>query len=346
MNEIVLPTSPLPVPPPCDVAIRPAAIDDVPFIDALQKMHSRMVGWMPTKQLEGKIGAGHVLVAEEVRGQKSEVSEDRVVGSPRLTSDLRPLTSVPVGYCIGHDQYFKRDDVGIIYQMNVVPARQRGFVGAALLKAMFDRAAYGCRLFCCWCAQDIEANRFWESMGFVPLAFRAGSERKSRVHIFWEKRIRQGDTTTPWWFPSQTSAGSIREDRLVLPIPPGTHWSDAKPIILPGAESSAAEPKRLRGAVARKPATPEKPKPSTITATSGLRFPCASDAASKAKPKDAPREPKRKKKNDPKYVAAARELRDRYLEHVNAATGLPGPTGKYHVSRWVESRPTPLLDAA
>src|SRR5437660_762861 len=67
----------------------------------------------------------------------------------------------PLGYCIGHDQYFKRDDVGIIYQLNVLPGKQRSLIGAALIKAMFDRAAYGCRLFCCWCAQDIEANHFW-----------------------------------------------------------------------------------------------------------------------------------------------------------------------------------------
>src|SRR3954470_24739077 len=47
------------------------------------------------------------------------------------------------------------------------------------------------------------------------------------------RRIRQGDTTTPWWFPSETKGGSMMEDRLVFPIPPGTHWSDAKPIVLP-----------------------------------------------------------------------------------------------------------------
>ena len=57
---------------------------------------------------------------------------------------------------------------------------------------------------------------------------------KGRVHIFWQRRIRAGDMMTPYWFPSQTSSGSIREDRLVFPIPPGTHWRDGKPIILPG----------------------------------------------------------------------------------------------------------------
>src|ERR1700759_2153209 len=124
--------------------------------------------------------------------------------------------------------------------MNVVPAHQRGLIGATLVKAMFDRAAYGCKLFCCWCAQDIEANRFWESIGFVPLAFRAGSEKKSRVHIFWQRRIREGDTTTPYWFPSQTGGGSIREDRLVLPIPPGMKWDDEMPRLLPAGELPVA----------------------------------------------------------------------------------------------------------
>ena len=124
---------------------------------------------------------------------------------PREEQDTggAPVPQEPIGYVIGADRYFKREDVGVIYQMNVEPARQRGLVGAALLKAMFDRAAYGCRLFCCWCAQDISANRFWEAMGFVPLAFRAGSEKKSRVHIFWQKRIRAGDVTTPYWFPAR-----------------------------------------------------------------------------------------------------------------------------------------------
>src|SRR5439155_17824340 len=111
------------------------------------------------------------------------------------------------------------------------------------------------------------ANHFWESMGFVPLAFRAGSAKRgknggARVHIFWQRRIRAGDETTPYWFPSQTSSGSIREDRLVLPIPPGTHWSDAKPIVLPG--DSNDEPKQLPTPRQRKPKSVPASKPSSI----------------------------------------------------------------------------------
>ena len=56
--------------------------------------------------------------------------------------------------------------------------------------------------------QDIAANRFWEAMGFVPLAFRGGRTRegrggKPRVHIFWQKRIRAGDDDDAVVVPGQ-----------------------------------------------------------------------------------------------------------------------------------------------
>ena len=41
-------------------------------------------------------------------------------------------------------------------------------------------------------------------------------------------------------------AGAIREDRLVLPIPPGTHWSDAKPLILPADPAAKALPGKTK----------------------------------------------------------------------------------------------------
>src|SRR5207244_5535597 len=142
------------------------------------------------------IGLGHVLVAEEGQGARGE-GQGQTEDLSSLAPCPLPLAPVPAGYVIGHDQYFKRDDVGIIYQMNVVPDRQRGLIGATLVKAMFERAAYGCRLFCCWCAQDIEANYFWEPLGFVPLAFRTGSRERGRAHRRWKRRNREGQTTTP-----------------------------------------------------------------------------------------------------------------------------------------------------
>jgi len=38
---------------------------DLKLIDDLQKMHTRMVGWMPTAQLEAHIASGSTLIAED-----------------------------------------------------------------------------------------------------------------------------------------------------------------------------------------------------------------------------------------------------------------------------------------
>ncbi len=294
------------------IAIRQAVASDLPFIDRLQKMHTKAVGWMPTNQLEGCIKLGRMLIAEE---------------SPAM----------PVGYLLAADRYFKRDDVGIIYQMNVLPEKQRGFVAASLLKAQFERSAYGCKLYCCWCAQDLAANKFWEAMGFVPLAFRTGGtasgKKPARMHIFWQKRIRSGDESTPWWFPSETSSGAIRENRIVLPIPPGTHWSDAKPIVLPGAEIGDSGMKALPAKRVRKPKKELVVVNPSAISSGGLRF--GAVVPSVIEEKIEPKE-KKQTKNDPRLVAAARELKDRWLERINSGQYLPMANGKYEVSRGIE----------
>jgi len=351
MSDLVLRTSDdhaIALPEPrTAVTIRQAEMNDIPFIDDLQKKHSKMVGWFPTKQIEGNIEGGHVLIA---------------VDAEKLTR---------VGYCISRDKYMKREDCGIIYQLNVAPGKHRNLVGATLIKAVFDRAAYGCKLFCCWCAQDIAANLFWESIGFVPLAFRTGSRRTKkssgggpRIHIFWQRRIREGDTETPYWYPSETTGGAVKENRLVLPIPPGTHWSDAKPAVLPGMEKIGE--KQLEsdsGGRAKRPRKKQESKPVQVTRPTsikagGLRFgpPPEEVEAQKAETAKRKAEKKPKQKNDPKLVAAVRELRDRYIEQINEGLLLPpSACGKYDVSRALEAAPSVmkrdhsesrLLDAA
>jgi hypothetical protein len=330
MNAIV-PT------PRCAVTIRPATMDDLPFIDRLQKAQSHQVGFLHTGALEEKIRRAHVIIAEE--GRRDEGTEGQSEGAPSVPLSLCPsVPAFPVGYCIGNDQYFKRDDVGIIYQVNVMPRKQRALIGAMLVKAMFDRAAYGCRLFCCWCAQDIEANCFWESLGFIPLAFRAGSREKDRVHIFWQRRIREGDTTTPYWFPSQTTGGLIGEARLVLPIPPGTHWRDVMPRLLPTAGVPQEKPALPNEKAKTAPPAPKPPKRRFVRLGPPPSEPQA-DAVTVRVGEKPKREKKPKAKNDPKLVAAARELRDRWLEHVNADPSALLPAGKYDVARQLVAPP-------
>jgi hypothetical protein len=331
MNELVVTTSPcliVPTPRRAPIATRIATADDLSFLDGLQKQHSKQLGFFPRAQMEGYVENQWVLIAEDA------------------------ATKQPVGYCASRDRYLKRDELGVIYQMCVAPGHQRGLIGATLVREVFARAAYGCRLFCCWCAQDLDANCFWESLGFVPIAFRGGSGKKRRVHIFWQRRIRENDVTTPWWFPAKTDQGAMREDRLVLPIPPGLHWSDPMPVLKSETPQTPPEPrKRPRGQKpGQKPdaarVAPPKPRGRIV-----FSAPPPDDApAPPAAPFEKPAKPSRpKQKIDPQMIAKARELRDRYLEQVNDRL-LLAPSGKYDVTRSLpamrEASPTPLLPAA
>jgi len=179
--------------------------------------------------------------------------------------------------------------------------------------------------------------------------------------------VRDNDDCTPYWFPSQTSAGAVNEDRIVLPIPPGTHWRDAKPVVLPGVKVEPETPLTLPGGALVRP-RPEQPKLSVtqkaaikrsqskhlagvplgkkaVITASGFKYIDRTDYAPELDAPDtfeAPkpkRTPKPRAKNDPKYIAAARELRDRFLEQVNADRLLPGTQGKYDVSRQLQSAP-------
>lgn len=259
--------------PGADVSfdIRPATVADIPWIDGLQKQSTRSLGFWSFEMLKGYLEKGNVWVAvaaEQGSGQgpvasdQTEPTSDERVAVPD-TGHSSPATghSDPaqrrLGYCIAADKYFKREDTGIIYQMNIAPAPgsgngpggRRKYIASNFLQRVWDTWPWGVKLCGLWCAQDLEANKFWEKCGFKAIAFRAGgsggSSKKTvknldgstsggRVHIYWQKRIRANDATTPHWFPSQTGGGAIREDRVVFPIPPEVHWSQAAPRFLPG----------------------------------------------------------------------------------------------------------------
>jgi hypothetical protein len=340
MNELAITTSSsalvVPTPRRVEIATRLATSADLAFLDQLQKQHGKALGFFPRAQMEGYVENQWVLIAEDA------------------------ATKRPLGYCASRDRYLKRDELGVIYQLCVSPGYQRGLIGATLIRDVFSRAAYGCRLFCCWCAQDLDANSFWESLGFVPIAFRGGSGKKKRVHIFWQRRIREGDATTPWWFPAKTDQGAMREDRLVLPIPPGKHWSDEMPVLAPAeGETSLAptEEKADRAAKARACLPKDAPPANGPRPISARQFGGPSSAPPSVPPPQVPVEkPKRERPAkpkvnlDPQLIARARELRDRYLEHVNSDAHALRAIGKYEVGRLPdptrEPKPIALLPAA
>jgi hypothetical protein len=63
----------------------------------------------------------------------------------------------------------------------------------------------------------------------------------------------------------------------------------------------------------------------------GLRFGAVQVGGDGGKKKI--KEPRKKTRNDPRLVAAARELRDRWLEEVNAGAAMLLGNGKYDVCR-------------
>ena len=354
--------------PHADVVVRTATVKDLIDVDKLQKQHSAELGFLHRATLEGKVKRGEMLVARSPGG-------------------------IFAGYAVGSDAYHKRQEVGVVYQMAVERWARRTTVGATLLKSLFESWAYGTRLCCAWCAQDLAANRFWEAMGFVPLAYRAGGRGKAegrrmkdepeaggggvrsgsgssfsphpssfrgRVHILWQKRINEGDETTAWWYPSVTGSGAIREDRLVLPIPEGQHWSEARPRVLPEAPAVEEE-------LVDDPAVPEKDLvgakrwPEGVTEVEGQLFrkgkrlmtgemiriaagagpgglymvPAGVECVA-ALPRPLPRrrkKAKRKAKHDPELAAWVRDLRDMWLEHVNDGRRLLPDSERYAVSR-------------
>jgi hypothetical protein len=128
----------------------------------------------------------------------------------------------------------------------------------------------------------------------------------------------------------------------VFPIPPGVHWHDAMPKVLPeervsgvGSRVSGEDNKRLPGSSRNPKPDTRNPSPPTLG-----RLVFARPAEKKAaKPK---REKKPKLKNDPRLVAAARELRDRWLEQINADPSGLLSAGKYNVSRALPADAAPM----
>jgi GNAT superfamily N-acetyltransferase len=315
-------TTPVPIAP---ISTRLATMDDIPFMDGLMKQYNRQLGFFPRAQLQGYVDGQWVLIAQDA------------------------ATGERLGFCASRDRYLKRDELGVIYLLCVVPGNQRKLIGASLIKAVFERSAYGCRLYCCWCAQDIAANYFWESLGFVPIAFRAGSSGKKRVHIFWQRRINEGDAATNYWYPFQTSQGAIRQDRLVFPIPPGVRWQDVTAVAEAGSKDEGRRLKDERKA--KKPSGPPSsfiPQPSSLPTKVAIFVrgkikyvdrPCGVPVtppatAVAAKPATVKRVKTPAPKIDPTFLVKARELRDRYLEEVNNGRHRPAAAnGKYDVSR-------------
>ena len=275
---------------------------------------------MRTSWIEAKIAKGEVIVAVDPAG-------------------------TPMGYCMGVDRYFKRDDVGIIHQMNVVPGRQRSFIGATLLKAMFERRCLWMPALLLLVCAGSGGESFLGGDGVCAACLsRREREEKSSPHLLAKTNSTRRRRRRPGGSPRRPMAGAMRADRIVLPIPAGVHWSDEMPVIIRPSDEPADVKRQLPGKIkkARLPLdAPTKHGPRQYGGPSAKPTPAviAEPVAEKPMPEKKP-----KPKADPKLIAAARELRDRWLEKVNAdSMALPG-NGKYELSRALDDRAAPAQE--
>ena len=182
---------------------------DIKFLDHLQKKYSNQVGFLPTSALEWNIANGKVSIALE--------------------------NDEPAAYLLGKGTYLRDPHFGIIYQAAVSYDARRRLMGTALVQHFIDHMEPNVRLIGLWCAQDIEANEFWNACGFEAIAARHGSRRKGRVHIFWVGRTHRG-RNEQLRYPKQTTGGLMKEYREVYGLEPGSEYKEVVLPELPGVE--------------------------------------------------------------------------------------------------------------
>lgn len=163
-----------------------------------------------------------------------------------------------------------------------------------------------------------------------------------RIHIFWQKRIRAGDTTTPWWFPSETAGGLMDAQRIVLPIPPGVRWSDEMPRVVPTervascqlsvASEDGKTEKRVTKRVAKKAEAVEEKPVETVQMGRMQAFAAPAPVIEK---KAKPKKQRVKAKFAPEVAAQVREVRDRWSEQQEQF--VPASQGKYDLGRVLAS---------
>ena len=105
----------------------------------------------------------------------------------------------------------------------------------------------------------------------------------------------------------------MNADRIVLPIPPGKHWSDELPILVPQGQGVKALPSEGRRAKEKKSPVPAMPRLRQFGGPNDDPEPVAAAPIEKSKPEKKP-----KAKADPKLVVMVREVKDRWLEQNNS----------------------------
>lgn len=164
-----------------DLVIRRATLEDLRFIEHLSTRFSREVGFIPRIALENRItGArgGYVGLATE--------NDD------------------PAGFL--HTGSMRRPECRI-FQAAICYDAQRRHLGQALVGDFLQTAqGNGVKLVTLRCLSDLDANSFWQSMGFRRAGYEpvSGTKNRGSTLIVWAKRLHTfADLMTPGFIPPQ-----------------------------------------------------------------------------------------------------------------------------------------------
>jgi GNAT superfamily N-acetyltransferase len=128
----------------------------LPFVLSLSKRHFEEIGFLPAPRLERYQASGQLWTEFE----NGELCGFLVWGN---------------GWPILR-----------VYQVCIQYDAQRRLHGAALIARLIKKAEdEGYESISCWVADDIPANDFWRTMGFILRGTRIGGKARGRIHNAW-----------------------------------------------------------------------------------------------------------------------------------------------------------------
>ncbi|QOV90906.1 GNAT family N-acetyltransferase [Humisphaera borealis] len=148
------------------LTILPATLGDLPYIVALAKRETDTIGFLPRAAY-----AEYITASPARKG----VLLARLNGDPcgfmvwRIAADNTPAPASAkiIQTCIQYD------------------ARRRSRGVALVGELLYRVGLLGVERVSLWCADDLEANAFWESCGFQFRGQRDGGTRRGRNHNLW-----------------------------------------------------------------------------------------------------------------------------------------------------------------
>lgn len=126
------------------------------FVTGLMEKNYEAVGFLPAPRVEAYFDAGQVLLQME--------------------------NDEPCGYLIFGNGW----PILKVYQCCIQTDARRRDNAADLVRRLIDIArSRACYLITLWCADDLEANAFWQAMGFHFGGHRDNGNRRGRLHNRW-----------------------------------------------------------------------------------------------------------------------------------------------------------------